>query len=321
MLLSIIIISALLLDAIVGEPRRWHPLVGFGNLAIWLESKLNNQQTRSQIKLRLLGLLAWIIVIVPFVMGAYYLEQFSTAYQFELYTGFNLSLDALFAIIILTIAIGAKSLTQHARAVESALNKNDIVLARQCIAMIVSRDTSKIDEEAINRATIESVLENGSDAIFAAIFWFILLGLPGVVLYRLANTLDAMWGYRTERYHYFGWAAARLDDVLNLIPARLTAMSYALAGNTLSALRCWFTQAKLWHGINPGVVMASGAGALQVKLGGKAFYHNEEIERPHLGLGHKAETKDIQRSIVIVQRSIGIWVLLIVIFNYINSTF
>ena len=128
---------------------------------------------------------------------------------------------------------------QHARAVSRALKKQDIVEAREKIAMIVSRNTSDSDEVAINKATIESVLENGSDAIFAAIFWFIVLGAPGVVLYRLVNTLDAMWGYRTKRFNHFGWAAARMDDVLNWIPARLTALSYAVAGSLGNALLCW----------------------------------------------------------------------------------
>lgn len=321
MLLSIIVIISLLLDAVIGEPRRWHPLVGFGNMAHWLEQKLNNHEVQSQVKVRVAGLFTWALVILPFVIGSYFLEQFSSTYQIEFSAGFKIDFDVLIAIIFLTTALGTKSLIQHASAVESALSKNNIDLARQRVAMIVSRDTDNSDENAINRATIESVLENGSDAIFAAIFWFAVLGIPGVVLYRLVNTLDAMWGYRTERFYYFGWASARIDDVMNWIPARLTAMSYALAGNTRDALRCWVTQAKHWHGINPGVVMASGAGALNIKLGGKAFYHEKEIERPDLGLGNIAETKDIKRAIHIVQRSIVIWIVCIAMIEFLNSAF
>ncbi len=118
--------------------------------------------------------------------------------------------------------------------------------------MIVSRDTQALDEREIASASVESVLENGNDAIFAALFWFVLLGGPGALMFRLANTLDAMWGYRTPRFLHFGWAAARLDDLLNLIPARLTALSYALSGHTRLALQCWFWQGRQWYSLMPG---------------------------------------------------------------------
>ncbi len=304
MLISIIIVIALLLDALVGEPRRWHPLVGFGNVAIWLETKLNKFSSKSPFLSYLSGLLAWTLLVLPTVALLLYVEQLVEQLA---------QAEIMISILCLTLALGTKSLIQHARAVSNALNKQDIVLARKKIAMMVSRDTSSSDEVAINKATIESVLENGSDAVFAAIFWFIILGAPGVVLYRLANTLDAMWGYRTERFNYFGCTAARIDDVLNWLPARLTAFSYALAGNTVTAWRCWQRQAKHWHGINPGVVMASGAGALNISLGGAAIYHGQNIERPELGCDQSPQVSDISRAIHLVYKSIFIWLLVIVI--------
>jgi adenosylcobinamide-phosphate synthase len=174
--------------------------------------------------------------------------------------------------------------------------------------MIVSRDTGDLNETDIARATCESVLENGSDAIFSALFWFLVLGAPGAVLYRLANTLDAMWGYRTPRYRHFGWAAARIDDVLNWIPARLTSLTYALLGRTRSALRCWATQARHWYSPNAGPVMAAGAGALDIELGGPARYHGELKIRPALGCGSAPHVRHIARAVRLVQRALVLWV-------------
>ncbi|MFK5915218.1 MAG: adenosylcobinamide-phosphate synthase CbiB [Woeseiaceae bacterium] len=306
MLLTFSVLIALIIDLFVGEPRRWHPLVGFGNVANGLENTLNNVPNKSPFLSRLKGLVAWCLLILPIVILLWLFEQQVLSTQANIILG----------IACLTFAIGTKSLMQHARAVANALKESDLLQARKKIAMIVSRDTSSSDETAINKATIESVLENGSDAIFAAIFWFAVLGAPGVVLYRLANTLDAMWGYRTERYNTFGWAAARIDDGLNWLPARLTALSYALAGNIRSALSSWKNQAKFWHGINPGVVMASGAGALNVKLGGAAIYHGENIKRPELGCDNTAQVADIDRSIQLVNKSIIIWLLVITVGDY-----
>ena len=305
MLVSIIVAIALLIDIVIGEPRRWHPLVGFGNIANYLEKKLNKFSGYNRFLSYLMGFIAWVFMIIPVVVLVWFIEQIQQPYT-----------EILVGIICLTFALGTKSLVQHARAVSTALKIPDIVLARKKTAMIVSRDTSSSDEEAINRATIESVLENGSDSIFAAIFWFIVLGAPGVILYRLANTLDAMWGYQTERFTYFGWSAARIDDVLNWLPARLTAFSYALAGNTLSAWSCWQKQAKHWHGVNPGVVMAAGAGALKVSLGGMAIYHGKHIERPELGCNIKPQVADIDRAINLIYRSIVVWMLVIIIGDF-----
>jgi len=315
MITSFILICALLLDRVFGEPKRFHPLVGFGHLANWLENKLNSSSMQSAFILRLSGLLGWSLLVLVFV-AVIYLIEYSTTTYFPVY---GQAIEIIVGILCLGFAIGEKSLRQHACAIEQAVNSNDLPLARQRIAMIVSRDTTNSDITAINKATIESVLENGNDAIFAAIFWFVILGAPGVVLFRLANTLDAMWGYHTERYRYFGWAAARIDDVLNWVPARLTAVSYSIAGHTRTALKCWWQQAKHWHGFNPGVVMASGAGALQLKLGGKAFYHGKEITRPDLGLGREPETNDIKRALNIVQRSVFIWVISIILIDYLKG--
>lgn len=170
-----------------------------------------------------------------------------------------------------------------------------------------------MQEVDVARATIESVLENGSDAIFCVLFWFILLGPIGAILFRLVNTLDAMWGYKTEKYIHFGWAAARLDDLLCWLPSRLTALSYALAGNTALALTCWWYQAKTWYSPNAGPVMSAGAGALALQLGGPAVYHGTLKERPPLGKGSAPCASDIGRSVSLVNRSLVFWVLAVLV--------
>jgi len=179
--------------------------------------------------------------------------------------------------------------------------------ARQMVGHMVSRDTQSLDERQVAAAATESVLENGNDAVFGALFWFAVLGAPGALLYRLANTLDAMWGYRTARYENFGWAAARIDDGLNYVPARLTAFSYTLLGQTRRAWRCWRTQAKLWDSPNAGPVMAAGAGALGVQLGGAAPYDGVWESRPDLGEGDLPDANAIRRSLALVRRSVVLW--------------
>jgi adenosylcobinamide-phosphate synthase len=286
---------AVILDALLGEPRRFHPLVGFGNWANWLEQRLNTGD-------RWQGILALILAVSPFVLFAWLLSEIW-----------------IIEVVLLYIAIAPRSLSEHAWAVQSSLN--DLDAARQQVSKIVSRDTKNLDAQGITRATIESVLENGNDAIFAAIFWYLLAGLPGLVLYRLTNTLDALWGYRNERFLHFGWAAARLDDALNLIPARLTALSYACVGYFTTAIHCWYKQASNWYSPNAGPVMAAGAGALQVILGDSAHYHGQIKNRPILGTGKPPTANDIGRAVELIHRALGLWLIIIALYIFVNWTF
>lgn len=295
MITELQVLVAVLLDTVFGEPKRFHPLAGFGRVALRVESFIYGQEQLNDTQRKFRGVIAWCIVVLPFVIFILWLTQ-----QFM---WLAISVEA----VLLYFAIGNQSLAQHALAVSNALIKQDLPLARHQIQMMVSRDTDNMQDEDISRATIESVLENGNDAIFAAIFWFLVFGGPGVVLYRLANTLDAMWGYRDQRYHAFGWFAARIDDVLNWIPARLAAITYALIGQTRNALQCWKTQAKSWKGINPGVVMSTGAGALGLTIGGVAQYHGQQVIRPLLGQGAKPNALSIKASVQLVQRSLWLW--------------
>lgn len=295
MLSAPLILGALVLDHCLGEPRRWHPLVGFGHFAQYLEKTLNAGNLRP-----LRGALAWALAVLPLTCCAWLLASLPMV-------------GWLFSLLLLYLAIGLRSLADHARPISEALQRNDLPEARLRVGYMVSRQTDELDESGVARAATESVLENGSDAVFAALFWFALLGAPGVVLYRLANTLDAMWGYRNARFAQFGWAAARLDDVLNYLPARLVALTYALCGRTRQALDCWRRQAPQWDSPNAGPVMAAGAGALNVSLGGAAVYHGATHQRPSLGAGPQAVALDIARAMRLVRQGVLLWLVVIVL--------
>jgi len=280
-------LAAVLLDRLLGEPARWHPLVGFGKLAAVVEKHLNRRSCLS-------GTLAWVLLVLMPVALVVLLRPYAPPL---------IPVD----VILLYFAIGARSLTEHAEAIARPLREGLLDEARHRVGWIVSRETAQLDESGIAKAGVESVLENGNDAIFGALFWFALLGGPGALLFRLANTLDAMWGYRSERYNLFGRAAARLDDVLNWLPARLTALSYAVLGRTRTAFACWRSQAPGWDSPNAGPVMAAGAGSLGVQLGGAAIYHGQEEIRPLLGAGPPPVAADLGRAIALIRHSLWLW--------------
>ncbi len=285
-------LAGVLLDRLLGEVRHGHPLIAFGHYASALE-KIFNRGRGQQGK----GMLAWMLAVLPWVALA------AWGKRFDLYGWLT---DAA----LLYFALGGRSLAEHAERVGRDLGAGDLAAARTHVGWIVSRDTSALDESGVSKACVESTLENGNDAIFGALFWFILFGGAGALFFRLANTLDAMWGYKTARFLHFGRAAARLDDALNYFPARLTALSYALCGQTRQALACWREQAPHWESPNAGPVMSSGAGSLGVQLGGSAIYHGLTEERPALGCGHPAGRDDIFRAITLVRRSLLLWLLL-----------
>jgi len=293
---SIVLIFALCLDTLVGEPRKFHPLVGFGNLASFIEKKSNTYPlSRKSI---LFGIACVVILVSPFALVASLFAHYLPLYN-------------IFEIVILYWAVGHQSLRQHIRVVKNHLLNNKVIQAQKSLSMIVSRQTDNLNETQITKATIETSLENGSDAVFAPIFWFVALGIPGVVTYRLVNTLDAMWGYRNDRFNYFGRCAALFDDFLNYIPARLVALSYALFGNTTNAIACWKNQASELDSPNAGPVMTSGAGSLNIILGGPAVYHGMQKDKPTFGAGSEPKIDDIEKSLLLILNTLLLWCIVI----------
>jgi adenosylcobinamide-phosphate synthase len=288
---ALLTLAGVLLDALLGEARRWHPLADFGKLAMRTERRANRGNYRI-----VRGMLAWSLAVLPSTAIAAWATHDHGAMALAVHAG------------LLYFALGLRSLREHNLPIADALERDDLATARQLTGRIVSRDTGGASATDLAKASTESLLENGNDAVFGALFWFVIAGGPGVLLFRLANTLDAMWGYRTPRFLLFGRWAARIDDVLNYVPARLTALSYVvLADHPRRAWRCWWAQAPGWPSPNAGPVMSSGAGALGLALGGAATYDGVAEMRPVLGYGLAPEGEDIRRAWRLVRSTTVLW--------------
>jgi adenosylcobinamide-phosphate synthase len=289
--LALLLAAGLALDLLLGEARRWHPLAGFGHAAQWIEARLNQGHSRIA-----RGGIAWALAVLP-LTGLAVVATSQPGYAAH--------------AALLYFSLGLRSLREHSLPIHAALMAGDLPRARALTARIVSRDTATAGETDLAKAAAESLLENGNDAVFGTLFWFAVAGGPGALLFRLANTLDAMWGYRNERFNLFGRTAAHIDDGLNYAPARLTALSYVLLApgrRQLRAWRCWRAQARHWSSPNAGPVMASGAGALGVTLGGAAVYDGKLESRPILGAGPAPGPGEITRAWQLVWRTALLWI-------------
>ncbi|RMH61340.1 MAG: cobalamin biosynthesis protein CobD [Zetaproteobacteria bacterium] len=252
------LLLALALEGWLGDPpNRWHPVAWFGRWAAHCERWCYRDA-------RAAGCVAWFAAVAPAWMSA-----------MALHAALGWVGDGL----LLWLCLGWRSLFAHVRAV---LDAPDLAEARSAVACIVSRDTDAMDVMAARRAALESLAENASDAVVAPLFWFALGGAPAAVLYRAVNTLDAMWGYRSARYRRFGWCAARLDDLANYLPARLTAVMLLLSGQS-AAWRKLRTQAHSHASPNAGWPEAALALAADVRLGGPVLRKGCVDARPWYG--------------------------------------
>ena len=269
-----LLIPALLLDAALGEPRwLWdrypHPAVLMGRLIGWADKRFNRGSFRRARGTATMAALA----IGALASGA--LIAAIPDY-------------GLIEIIIAAILIAQKSLVDHVRAVGDALRLS-LGDGRRAVSMIVGRDTAAMTEPEVARAAIESAAENLSDGIVAPAFWFLILGLPGILLYKITNTADSMIGHRTPRHEEFGWAAARFDDLLNLIPARLTAALIALSHGWTDPAPI-LRDAPLHRSPNAGWPEAAMAQVLDISLSGPRSYHGERRDYPWV---HASGRRDI----------------------------
>ncbi len=263
-----------LLDRVFGDPVRLHPVAGMGNVADSLERLLYRDS-------RWAGA-AFTTICVGGAIGTGYLCRRGGAVSVAVATW---------------IALGGTSLAAVGERLGEALAADDVESARALIPSLCGRDPASLDSAGMARATIESVAENTSDAAVAPLFWGAVAGVPGLLGYRMANTLDAMVGYRSDRYLRFGWASARLDDVANYLPARLTAvLVLAIGPDRRSGTTAVRRDAAAHPSPNAGVVEASFAGVLGVSLGGITVYRHGTDSRPVLGRGAAPTVRDVQRA-------------------------
>jgi adenosylcobinamide-phosphate synthase len=296
----LILLAALAIDALIGDPpwlwrRVPHPVAMIGAAIGALDRVFNRERHTAQMR-RLAGTVS-LAALVGVSGGAAYLAE---AVLRSIPGG-----EVLLALLA-AVLIAQRSLYDHVARVHVAFGEGGLPAARNAVAMIVGRDPAVLDETGVARAAIESCAENFSDGVVAPAFWFVVLGLPGLVIYKLVNTADSMIGHRTLRHESFGWAAARLDDLLNLIPARLSGLLVALVapvagGRIVQALSVMWRDAKKHRSPNAGWPESAMAGSLGIALAGPRQYTERRVDDPFLNADARKTVApdDIRRALAV----------------------
>jgi len=286
----VIILLALVLD-------RWLPERGGFQLWVWYSDWAESVEQRFNGGLRMQGIFAVLLAIAPILLAIFLatliLGQIAGV------------LSLLFSVAVLYLCVDLYRLGAVAQAVATALENSDVEQAAARLRELTGKDTVETTEAGVAHAAVEAILKQGNNLVTAPIFWFLVLGPLGAMLQRLASVLDRLWAHRTARFAEFGWAAARLDDLLSWIPARITAISYAIMGSFEDALLCWRRQAGMWSGLSSGPLLASGLGALHLDTceeGEKDAYGNMAIDPAAL-----PDAGDVRRAVALVWRVMLFW--------------
>lgn len=296
--MAAVVFGGFILDMLIGDPRSMpHPVVLIGKAISLLENILYGclQTDRQR---QIVGLaMSLAIVLATYVVFAIIIWL---AFTINRYLGFAVS------VFVMSQTLALRSLYQHAMAVVRPLRARDLPSARRALAMIVGRDTQDLDQQEIIRATVETVSENTVDGITAPLFYGMIGGPALAMAYKAVNTLDSMIGYRNERYRHFGWGAARIDDLVNFIPARITGLLYLLVapfctGGISGVWRALVEDARKHPSPNSGISEAAVAGALNIQLGGTNYYGGIPSHRAKMGSAiHALELRHIYHSLLIM---------------------
>ncbi|QDG77531.1 adenosylcobinamide-phosphate synthase CbiB [Labrenzia sp. PHM005] len=317
-----LLIAALLLDAVIGDPdwlwrRLPHPVVWIGKVISGFDTGLNRPAWSAATR-RTMGVLTLIVLVTGGIVFGLGLQQVAA----------TLAFGDLLVVLIAAVFLAQKSLYQHVAAVRDGLRDNGLEGGRKAVAMIVGRDPKSLDEAGVSRAAIESCAENYSDGIVAPLIWFALLGLPGLITYKAVNTADSMIGHKNEKYSDFGWASARFDDVINLPASRLAGVFLALSapmagGSTFRSFKAILNDAKKHRSPNAGRPEAAMAGALGLALAGPRKYPGYTVDDPYMNATgrRQANAQDISRSLRLLLGAYGIEALLVLILAFAFSPF
>jgi len=304
MLAILPLLAGWILDLLLGDPQ-WlpHPVVWFGKAIAACEHKLNRGHHRKA-KGAVVAILLIALVFALTWLIRYWLLSLSSY------------LLLLFDAIIIFYCLAGTTLIREVREVFFALDRS-LEEGRQQVARIVGRDTSELSAQEVRTAALETLAENLSDGVIAPLFWFALLGTPGMLAYKMVNTLDSMIGYKTERYKDFGCWAAHIDDVANYIPARLTALLMILASGKLNLLAFVWKNGPRHASPNSGYPEAALAGILNCRFGGPHYYFGQLFDKPYIGENERPLTTADMKKAVRVNRVAEIWMLLLVLLRFI----
>jgi len=273
-------------DAVFGDPRRFHPVAAFGTAASAVEKRLYDDSKAA-------GVAYTTVLVGSVVAGGVVVERLARRHWL---------LQALTTGLATWTVLGGRSLAEEGTAMGRELDSGDVEGARARLPHLCGRDAARLDTFGLARATVESVAENTSDAVVGPLVWGAAFGVPGLLGYRAANTLDAMVGHKSARHLNFGWASARLDDLLNLLPSRLAALltvggAPVVGGSAPQAWETWRRDASAHPSPNAGQVEAAFAGALEIRLGGRTVYSHGVEERPVLGHGRNPDSGHVTRAV------------------------
>jgi len=296
---SAILLLALAIDALIGWPdalyrKIGHPVTWLGKLISHMDKSLNRMEWHPPTR-RLMGLLTAAFIILICIVSGQIIQNA---------VGQGI-LGFLISVLLAWPLLASRSLYSHVKDVAQPLELMDLRSAREAVSMIVGRDPKQLDTAGVGRAAIESLAENTSDGVVAPIFWGLIFGLPGILAYKAINTMDSMIGYKTPKHLDFGWAAARIDDLANWVPARLTGLIIAMmSGTPNTAFQTIRRDAGKHRSPNAGWPESAMAAALGVRLSGPRSYHDKQTNDPWLyAEGRDVEGSDVTRALAVFKRS------------------